>query len=128
MIEQNKNRLRRILASEGLIKSAYTMQQLQEADLTDPMTRAEVSDWGVNTFRDLWRSTVFPLYVKARTPEFDERALQERLLREEFARIEKGNLDLMGYPRARRPGSEFRLSRKARQAIWAHWASRKARR
>lgn len=112
-------------------KTAYTMKTLQEIDesgrLTDPETRADVSDWGVNTFRDQWRSLIFPTYVAART-NFDERSLQKQLLEEEFERIKKGNLDLMGYLRARRAGSKFRLNRKSRMAIWAHYASRNSRR
>jgi hypothetical protein len=127
MSQIDQTRLRAILAAEGLTRTAYTKQQLLEIEesgaLTDPETRADVSDWGVNTFRDLWRSNIFPAYVEARTPDFDSRALQKQLLEEEFARIKKGNLDLKGYIRASRAGSPFRLSRKSRIAIWAHYAS-----
>jgi len=130
----NKAKLRRLLAAEGIPKTAsqskktaYTKQELLDIEesgmLTDPETRADVSDWGVNTFRDQWRSKIFPAYVEARTPDFDGRALQKELLEEEFARIRKGNLDLKGYLRASRAGSSFLLSRKARIAIWAHYAS-----
>lgn len=127
MSQIDRTRLRAILAAEGLTRTAYTKQQLLEIEesgaLTDPMTRAEVSDWGVNTFRDAWRDRIFPAFVKARTPDFDSRALQKQLLEEEFARIKKGNLSLQGYLKARRAGSRFALSRKERTAIWAHYAS-----
>lgn len=112
-------------------KTAYNLKSLLEIEesgtLTDPETRADVSDWGVNTFRDQWRSKIFPAYVEARTPDFDGRALQKELLEAEFARIRKGNLDLKGYIRASRAGSPFLLSRKARIAIWAHYASHEMR-
>lgn len=113
-------------------KTAYTNRQLHEIEnsgaLTDPETRADVSDWGVNTLRDLWRDQIFPAYVKARTPDFDSRALQKQMIEEEFERIRKGNLTLSGYLRARRAGSPFPLDRKARMAMWAHYASHAARR
>jgi len=135
--KSKRNRLRELLAAEGITsksfraasskKTAFTRKELQEIEdtgaLTDPETRSDVSDWGVNTFRDLWRSRVFPAYVLANTPDFDERALQKELLKEEFARIRKGNLSLDKYIRASRAGSKIRLNRRVRMAIWAHYAS-----
>jgi hypothetical protein len=48
------------------------------------------------------------------------------MVREEFERIRKGRLDLVGYLRARRTGSPYRLNRGVRMAVYAHYASKKA--
>jgi hypothetical protein len=124
------NAARRVVLA-SLCKTSYTRQELAEIDsldrLIDPETRAEVSDWGVNTIRELWPK-IFRRYVDSRTPVFDSRELQTKLIREEFARIKKGRLGLDEYLRVSRAGSNFGLDRKMRMAIWAHYASKNWRR
>lgn len=114
---------RKLLAA---VKSAYSIKDLETdlQNLTDGYTRSEVSDWGVNTIRDKWPE-VFKRYQDDRTP--DSKKLMEQMVREEFARIKKGNLGFIEYLRVARRGSEFRLDRKMRMAIYAHYASKMAR-
>jgi hypothetical protein len=119
---------RRKLLAAVQDKTAYGIKDLEVdlGNLTDGYTRSEVSDWGVNTIRDGW-SDVLKMYVEAQTPKIDGRKLMEQMVREEFARIKKGNLGFIEYLRVARRGSEFRLNRKMRMAIYAHYASKMAR-
>lgn len=73
----------------------------------------DLNDWAVNTVRE-FHAENFP------------HKSAHKLLVEECARIKDGELDLAAYLKAHRGGSSFRLSRKARRAIFALLASRAA--
>ena len=84
---------------------------------TNEEARVDVNDWAVNTIREWGRTEFSSRMWVART---------ESMLREEFARIEAGRLDLLGYLRCSRAGSEFRLTREIRRAVFALKATREA--
>jgi len=77
---------------------------------------ADLSDWAVNSLRD-WAREHY-------TPEQAGRLAQ--LVSEEAARIDAGNLDLIGFMKVSRSGSFFRLSRVARRYVYAAIMSRRA--
>ncbi len=110
-----ENSLYRRLAS-GKTASRPPLDKEQIAEIEkegwpDMMSQAEASDWAVNTIRQAWR----------------ERGMvgkPEQMMREEFDRIRKGNLDYPKYLRVSRAGSKFRLDRAMRRAIYIQYLAK----
>lgn len=107
-------KLRNILASEGLLSDKQASRApldkkqialIEQDGWPDLMTKVEMSDWAVNTIREAWRKRSMV-------------GKPEQMMREEFDRIRKGNLDYLKYLRVSRAGSKFRLDRLMRRAIY----------
>jgi hypothetical protein len=115
----DKTKLRRILASEGLIpktagrfpRSPEQIALIEKEGWPDMMSQAEASDWAVNTIREMWR-------------ERGMAGRPEQMMREEFNRIQSGNLDYLKYLRVSRAGSKFRLSRVMRRAVYLQYLAK----
>lgn len=115
----DKTKLRRILASEGLIPktagrlplSPEQIALVEQEGWPDMMSQAEASDWAVNTIREMWR-------------ERGMKGSPEQMMREEFNRIHSGNLDYLKYLRVSRAGSKFRLSRMMRRAVYLQYLAK----
>jgi hypothetical protein len=141
-------RIRSVLASEGLTAAADTrrkeaapgalplsrgeIQEVEQKGWPDMMTRAEVSDWAMNSIREDWRDRQYPRW-RASQEEYDPenpdlnlppRSVLKRFLTEEFSRIRQKGLDYKGYLRVSRAGSEFALNRRVRQMIYLHYLAK----
>lgn len=113
-------KLRTILAEEGLLSDKQASRppldkkqiaEIEQDGWPDMMSQAEASDWAVNTIRQAWR----------------ERGMvgkPEQMMREEFDRIRKGNLDYLKYLRVSRAGSKFRIDRAMRRAIYIQYLAK----
>jgi hypothetical protein len=98
----------------------------------DMMTRAEVSDWAMNSIRKDWRDRQYPRW-RASQEEHDpenpdlnlpSRSVLKRFLTEEFNRIRQKGLDYNGYLHVSRAGSEFALNRLVRRMIYLHYLAK----
>ncbi|MBQ73283.1 MAG: hypothetical protein CMJ67_10305 [Planctomycetaceae bacterium] len=108
------------LAAEGLLSDKQASRppldkeqiaEIEKEGWPDMMSQAEASDWAVNTIRQAWR----------------ERGMvgkPEQMMREEFDRIRKGNLDYLKYLRVSRAGSKFRIDRAMRRAIYIQYLAK----
>tara|TARA_Y100000389_G_scaffold193292_2_gene221909 strand:- start:1439 stop:2455 length:1017 start_codon:yes stop_codon:yes gene_type:complete len=98
----------------------------------DMMTRAEVSDWAMNSIRDDWRESRYPRWRASREEHDPEnpdlnlpsRSVLKRFLTEEFNRIRQKGLDYNGYLRVSRAGSEFLLNRLVRRMVYLHYLAK----
>lgn len=116
----DKTKLRRILASEGLISktagrlplSPEQIALVEQEGWPDMMSQAEASDWAVNTLREMWR-------------ERGMKGSLEQMMQEEFNRIQSGkNLDYLKYLRVSRAGSKFRIDRAMRRAVYLQYLAK----
>lgn len=98
----------------------------------DMMTRAEVSDWAMNSIREDWRESQYPRW-RASQEKYDpenpdlkrpSRSVLKRFLTEEFNRIRQKGLDYNGYLRVSRVGSEFALNRRVRRMVYLHYLAK----